>query len=143
MPHGQGPVRVLVVDDDPETAEMAATFIQRGHDRLVASAEHDPTNVLGRLDAGEFHGVISAYAMTGVDGLDLLTTVRDAYPELPFIIFTANGSEDVASEAISAGVTDYVRKRAGGGQYAELAEKVVTLVEDRPDATRASRAPPG
>jgi len=131
MPHGEEPVRVLFVDDEPGCAEMATTFLERADNRLVASAETDPTNVLGRLDAGEFHCVVSDYAMPGVDGLELLAAVRDNYPDLPFVLFTAKGNEGVASEAISAGVTDYVRKEAGTDQYADLAADVVDLVQRR------------
>ena len=121
MPLGEGEVRVLLVDDDPAAGEMAGTFIERADDDLTVSVETDPTNVLGRLDAGEFHCVVSSYAMPAVDGLDLLTVVRDTHPDLPFVLFTARGSEAVASAAISAGVTDYVPKHDGTDQYEHLA----------------------
>lgn len=51
--------------------------------------------------------------MPGLDGLDVLERVRGEYPDLPFILFTGKGSEEIASDAISKGVTDYLQK--GGG----------------------------
>jgi len=140
--HLDGPINVLVVDDEPETAEMTATFLQRAEDGLVASVETDPTTVLGRLDAGTFDCVLSEYSMSGVDGLELLATVRDAHPELPFVLFTAEGSEGVASEAISAGVTDYVPKGAGADKYAELAEEIRAMVDGGRRGPVRERAPP-
>jgi PAS domain S-box-containing protein len=60
-----------------------------------------------------------------------LETVRDHHPDLPLILFTGKGSEEVASEAISAGVTDYLRKEGGSEEYAVLARQVRSAVEHR------------
>lgn len=137
MPPDDAPVRVLVVERDPASAEMAATFLQRGHERMVTSAASDPTAVLERLEAGAFDGVLAAYDMPAVDGLELLSVVRDAYPDLPFVLFTAEGDEEVASAAVSAGVTEYVRRRAGGDQFGPLADDIVAMVDERESSPAA------
>jgi DNA-binding NtrC family response regulator len=46
--------------------------------------------------------------LAGTDGLGFLQVVREEYTDLPFILFTGRGSEQVAGEAVSAGVTDYL-----------------------------------
>jgi PAS domain S-box len=61
--------------------------------------------------------------MPDQNGLEFLRTVRETHPELPFILFTGKGSEEIASEAISAGVTDYLQKR-GSEQYDRLATRI-------------------
>ncbi|PSQ08134.1 hypothetical protein BRC97_01805 [Halobacteriales archaeon QS_6_71_20] len=53
--------------------------------------------------------VVSAYRLPDADGIDLLRTVREREGALPFVLFVREGSEAVASEAVSAGVTEYVR----------------------------------
>jgi PAS domain S-box-containing protein len=75
--------------------------------------------------------VISGYELPGSTGVDFLETVRDTYPDLPFILFAGNGSETVASDAISAGVTGYHLKRVGTSQFASLASQVLDAVEQR------------
>lgn len=50
--------------------------------------------------------------------------VRDRGCEIPFILFTGRGNEAVASEAVSAGVSDYLRKGTGTGQYEVLANRI-------------------
>jgi GAF domain-containing protein len=45
-------------------------------------------------------------------------------PDLPFILFTARGSEEIASDAVSEGVTDYFRKRRGSEQWRVLANRI-------------------
>jgi len=83
---------------------------------------------LERLGTGRFDCVVSAYDLPDGDGVAFLETVREAYPDLPFILFTGNGSEAVASEAITAGATDYFRKGAGPDQHERLADRIRSAV---------------
>jgi PAS domain S-box-containing protein len=69
------------------------------------------------------------------NGLEFLEAVREEYPELPFILYTGKGSEEVASDAISAGATDYIQKESGTDHFSVLAKRIKTLVE----RTRAER----
>jgi GAF domain-containing protein len=79
----------------------------------------------------EVHAVVSDYDMPGENGIEFLERVRSTYPDLSFGLFTGQGDEDVASEAISAGVSDYLQKGTGTEQYAVLADRVGNLVEQR------------
>jgi len=67
--------------------------------------------------------------MPNMDGLEFLTAVRDEFADLPFILFTGKGSEEIAADAISAGVTDYIQKQTGTDQYKILANRLVNAVE--------------
>jgi PAS domain S-box-containing protein len=67
--------------------------------------------------------------MPGMNGIEFLRVIRADYPNLPFILYTGKGSEEVASEAISAGVTDYLQKEGGTDQYAILANRIVNVAE--------------
>ncbi|MFB6175738.1 MAG: response regulator, partial [Halobaculum sp.] len=71
------------------------------------------------------------YEMPGEDGLELLASVRETHPDLPFVLFTGEGSESVASDAISAGVTDYLQKGSGTEQYTILANRISNAVSRR------------
>jgi len=67
--------------------------------------------------------------MPTTDGLGVLKLVREEFPDVPFILFTGTGNEALASEAIAAGVTDYVRKQGGPRQYETLANRIDNAVE--------------
>jgi PAS domain S-box-containing protein len=122
-------IRVLVVDDDPDVATMTAERLQRtAAADLSAAVEPGGRSGLERLEAERFDAVVSDYAMEDMDGLAFLEAVREEYPDLPFVLFTARGSEDLASRAISAGVTDYVRKGSADDQYDLLAQRVESAV---------------
>lgn len=122
-------IRVLHVDDEPDFATMAANFIEREDDRLTVDAVTSATEGLERLGTGEMDCIVSDYDMPGRNGIEFLEAVRAEHPDLPFVLYTGKGSEEVASEAISAGVTDYLQKANGTEQYALLANRVITSVE--------------
>ena len=124
--------RVLHIDDEPDFAELAAEFMRRQDEALDIETETDPAAALTRLRNGDrFDCVVSDYDMPELSGLDLLRTIREVKPDLPFILFTGKGSEEVAADAISAGVTDYLQKEGGTDQYAILVNRIRNAVERR------------
>jgi PAS domain S-box-containing protein len=132
---GHEPIRVLHVDDDPDFVDLAATFLERADDRFVVETATSVGDGLDRIAETDVDCVVSDYEMPGRDGIEFLETVRADHDSLPFILFTGKGSESIASEAISAGVTDYLRKRTGAEQYDLLANRIENAV----DATRSRR----
>ena len=73
--------------------------------------------------------IVSDYEMPQKDGIEFLKTVRQNQPHTPFILFTGQGSEEIASEAISAGVTDYLQK-GGTEKYELLANRIERAVSE-------------
>jgi CheY-like chemotaxis protein len=54
--------------------------------------------------------VVTDLLMPGMDGLELVRTLRKECPTLPVILMTGHGSEQVASEALRLGAASYVPK---------------------------------
>jgi PAS domain S-box-containing protein len=129
MVGGPNAIRVLHVDDDPEFAAVAAEFVQRHADVDVVDTATGAAAALERLADDDVDCVVSDYDMPGRDGIELLEAVRDVDPDLPFVLYTGKGSEEVASRAISAGVTDYLQKGSGTSQYELLANRIENAVE--------------
>jgi PAS domain S-box-containing protein len=121
-------IRVLLVDDRPSVADLTATYLERVSDGISVSVEESAEGGLDRLRTESFDCVVSDYEMPDSDGLEFLADVRELESELPFILFTGKGSEEIASEAISAGVTDYLQKGSGSEQYEVLANRVENAV---------------
>ena len=117
------------VDDESGFAELVATYLQREDERFEVESATSASDGLDRLTETEFDCVISDFDMPGQNGIEFLEAVRTDYPELPFILFTGKGSEEVASDAISAGVTDYLQKGSGTDQYTVLANRVRNVVD--------------
>jgi len=133
-------IRVLHVEDDPDFADLTAIFLERESGRFAVETVTDPNEGLARVEDHPPDCVVSDYEMPGMNGIELLRAVRSRYPDLPFILFTGKGSEEVASDAISAGVTDYLNKGGGTEQYELLATRVHNAVEKaRMEAERQRR----
>ena len=122
-----GQVSILHVDDDPDMLSLSKTMLERRDiDVTTQDSAEAGLEFLREADVG---CIVSDYEMPRTDGLEFLEAVRQEYPDLPFILFTGKGGEEIASKAISAGVTDYLQKEPDGGQYTVLANRIVNLVD--------------
>jgi len=119
-------VHVLYVDDS-ESAVRAVTGLARVDARLTVETATGFGEALDRVADADC--VVSGYELPDRDGVAFLRAVRERDADRPFILFTDAGSEAVASEAISAGVTDYLRKGSAPEQWRRLADHVVAAVD--------------
>jgi len=124
-------ISVLYVDDEVDLLEIARIFLEKdgefsvGIMPSVQEALNSP--LIETCDV-----IISDYQMPGMDGIAFLKTVRRRFKDLPFILFTGRGREEVVIEAINNGADFYLQK--GGdpkAQFAELAHKIRQAVARR------------
>jgi PAS domain S-box-containing protein len=134
------PIRVLHVDDNPSFCDVTATFLEREHDRLSVESATTARDGLDRLTEMSFDCIVSDYEMPGQNGIEFLDAVRESHPDLPFILFTGKGSEEVAAEAIAAGATGYLQKSGGSSQYTVLVNRITNAVEQSRTQRQAERA---
>lgn len=131
MPAHCNNISVLYIDDDPSLLEIGKAFLELSGQFTVATTEH-PHAVMDHLHEQEYDCIISDYQMPILDGIALLQLIRARYPELPFILFTGKGREDVVIKAFDAGADYYVQKgRDIQSQFRELSHKIRLAVEKR------------
>ena len=116
--------RVLHVDDEPSFGELVTSFLEREEESFEVITETCVEDGLDRLQQNSIDCVVSDYDMPEADGLEFLDEVQESHPETPFILFTGKGSEEIASTAITRGVTDYLQKAGGTEQYEVLANRI-------------------
>lgn len=115
---------VLYVDDEPALLDVCKRYLERRSDISVSVAD-SVTNALNLLDTFPFDVIISDYQMPGTDGIGFLKILKEKHCNIPFILFTGRGREEVVIEAINNGATYYIQK--GGdpkSQFAELDHKI-------------------
>ncbi len=125
------PILALYIDDEPALLNIGKAFLERGGEFQVDTAE-SAAEALQAIAAREYDAIISDYQMPEMDGIKLLKVVRQSGNEIPFILFTGRGREEVVIEALNEGADFYLQK--GGdpmAQFAELAHKVRQAVKRR------------
>ncbi len=100
--------RILVVDDEPQTAlaieRMARHF---GHEVVVAESAE---TAIARFSEGGFDVVLTDLSLGTTDGLELLRQIQRVDPDVPVVLITGHATVHSAMEAIQAGAYDYVAK---------------------------------
>jgi PAS domain S-box-containing protein len=123
------PLEVLHVDDRESILELSRSALAAEHDHIDVATETRARDGLETIERCDIDCVVSDYEMPRMDGMEFLRAVREQWPTLPFVLFTGEGSEDLASEAIATGCTDYVQKGGGTEQYDLLANRIENAVE--------------
>jgi PAS domain S-box-containing protein len=104
--------RVLLVEDDPATAElMRRSLLRAGHTVEIASGVQPGLEAL-RGDGGRFDALLLDYKLPDGEPWLVADAAHACVPEVPVVFVTGMSGEDVAIEALRRGVADYVKKTA-------------------------------
>jgi PAS domain S-box-containing protein len=103
-----GPVRVLFVGRDEQRVDSVADDLSTVSAAVTVEGTADPDEAVVQAAAGDADCVLTEHDLEGGDGLALLSQVRDARSSLPVVLWPRTGDERLASDAVAAGVTDYV-----------------------------------
>lgn len=110
MSSAGSPVSLLLyVDDEPALLEIGKIYLEMGTEFLVDTACSAP-EALTLLNSTPYDAIISDYQMPGMNGIELLKRVRSVGNQIPFIIFTGKGREEVVIEALNNGADFYLQK---------------------------------
>src|SRR5438093_8355365 len=123
------PIRVLLVDDNPEDRALAIRELRRDFPDAQIIEITDAKHLELALDSGRPDLVITDYQLRWTDGLAVLRAVKARWPGCPVIMFTGTGSEEVAVEAMKAGLDDYVLKSSR--HYSRLPGAAKLALEQR------------
>src|SRR5712691_8857896 len=98
--------RVLVVDDEPKMQRVLEIMLRKmGHDVLLAA---DGQEALKLAQSVPIDLVMTDLRMPGMDGLALLTALREQGIDAPIITLTAHGTIESAVTAMKSGAYDYI-----------------------------------
>ncbi|MFH0966101.1 MAG: response regulator, partial [Methanobacteriota archaeon] len=119
-----GNIRVLHLDDEPNILDITKLYLERTG-KIQVDTVCEAKEALRLLATCRYDAVISDYEMPVMDGIEFLKKLRECGFDLPFILFTGRGREEVVIRAFNNGATFYLQKGGDPGpQYTELVNKV-------------------
>jgi len=133
------PLRFLLLDDNPDDRLLARREIERYFEGCDITEAGDRAGFEQAQEAGfPFDVVITDFQMRWTTGLDVLKIVKAHDPQLPVIMFTATGTQEIAVDAMKHGLDDYVVKSPS--HYARLPVAVRTCLDRSEIRSRAIRS---
>jgi signal transduction histidine kinase/DNA-binding response OmpR family regulator len=128
------PLRILVVDDDALDRLAFRRHLQQSGVDARAEEASSASEALERVQGTAMDCVFLDYYIPGDDTLKLLRTLRETLPELPVVIFTGRGDEDIAVELMKSGAADYLPKSS------LTPERLASALRHAREVTRAAIA---
>ncbi len=124
-------IKILLVDDELQLLEITKAFLENLTE-IDAETALSAVEAIQMMQTVRYDAVVSDYQMPEMDGIELLRWIRTNQNQIPFILFTGKGREEVVIEALNAGADFYLQK--GGdprSQFAELSNMIEKAIQRR------------
>src|ERR1700757_4966306 len=109
-PKGAGGPRGLLVDDNPDDPALVERELRKESPAAQTYQVSSPGQLEAAIAQPGLDLVITDFHLRWSTGLEVLKRIRARSPDLPVIMFTGTGTEEVAVEAMRLGLADYVTK---------------------------------
>jgi PAS domain S-box-containing protein len=110
------------------------------HDAIAAVATAPDVATARRVLAEDpVDCVVTAHSLPDGTGVDVAQAVDEHAPGVPVIVVDAHGHEAAASDAMRAGVSDYLPMRVDAGDVDWLADRIATRIEERTEREQTGR----
>jgi DNA-binding response OmpR family regulator len=114
---------VLIVDDEPAFLELEQLYL--GKSGLTTTPCESASEAIDELKGGDYDIVVSDYQMPDIDGIDFLKALRKSGYNVGFVLFTGQGREDVAIDALNEGANYYIQKGTDMRSQFTLLAKII------------------
>ena len=117
------PIRILVVDDEPDICEyMTLLLTQNGFE---VTALTNPLDVIETQRADQYHIVILDLMMPKLNGIEVLDQIRKIDDDIAIVIFTGYPSVDTAVQSLKHNVSDYIKKPFDVDEFNDTIETIL------------------
>ncbi len=121
-------IRVLHVDDETTQLDFTKKFLEMADEGLIVESAVSPEDALRLFKTEAYDCVVSDFMMSPMDGIEVARRIRES-SDIPIILYTGRGSEEVAEAAFTVGIDDYIRKEITPSHYQVLARRIRAAVE--------------
>jgi len=117
--------RILIVDDERSLVHALRQTLQFEFPGLQVDAAYSGEEGLSRLAGAAYDLIIADLLMPGFDGLELIKGVRYLNPDVPIILATGFGTDEVRNEAARLGVNYFLVKPFAVAELVSVAREFV------------------
>jgi len=121
-------IRILHIDDDHDQCTFVKLFLEQLNPIFRVTTVQEPGRLMRLVKDGDYDCVVSDFKMPFLNGIDLVERVR-GFSNIPFILYTGQGSDEVAEQAFTKGANYYVKKESWPSHYHVLERSIITSVE--------------
>lgn len=133
-PSAVAPIRVLIVEHDPDDIELCLRELKRDGLAIDAKFAGTRSEFVAVTNSSQFDVILADYRLPNWTGIDVLDLVKKLGLDIPFILVTGTLGEELAVACIKHGINDYVLKH----QLARLGLAIRKSLEEK--ALRAGQA---
>ena len=129
--------KVLLVDDERILLEGLSVVVEWDrHGTILAGKARNGSEALELIAASRPHIVITDLKMPVMNGLELIEHVREAYPDIVFVILSGHEQFEFAQRAMQYGVRHYLLKPCSESDITDVLDRVVEELRDEEEKSR-------
>ena len=103
-------MRILYLEDNPADVELSRAVLEKDGLKYEMTVVDTREDYVAALEAGGYDLILADYHLPSFDGMGALEIAREKYSWLPFIFVSGMMGEEIATESLKRGATDYVLK---------------------------------
>jgi len=128
------PLRILVIDDhDAMRDGMTEVLRKAGYETQGAAGGPEGLDVIEKQPVDL---VVTDFKMAGMDGIQILRSIRERHAEIEVMVITAYGSIELAVEAMKAGAWDFISKPFSPEELKIKVARAADVIQERRKAVR-------
>src|SRR6201997_2343778 len=132
----RNPLRILSIEDDPKDSKLVQDLLEAEDIVCAVTRVDTQAALLASLEQGGIDLILADYSLPSFDGISALKFAMKACPDVPFIFVSGTLGEEVATEALKIGATDYVLKT----RLSRLVPSVVRALREAKERAERKRA---
>src|SRR5262245_10356461 len=129
-------IRILCLEDNPVDVELSQGVLEKDGLKYEMRVVETREDYVAALEAGGYDLILADYQLPSFDGMAALEIARENYSWLPFIFVSGAMGEEIATESLKHGATDYVLK----GRLARLPSAVRRALVEAEERRRLRNA---
>jgi PAS domain S-box-containing protein len=119
--------RILIVDDDEALLEALPEALRMRMNGIHIDTSPSATAALELIRDVDYDAIVSDIKLPGMDGLALLTEIKELRPGTPTLLITGHGEHDLAVQALRGGAYDFVQKPIDRDYFVASLERAIRM----------------